>query len=127
MSVISVSLPEQAVSELDDIVRDGGFKGRSDAIRNSISLLSKDLQESKSIDGNINGVLVLIHEERHEQAFSKARHEFEEVIKTSIHNQLGNGKCLELFLLDGEAENVANLLKVMRKCGRADYLRLIKT
>ena len=85
------------------------------------------MDESKEIDGRVSGVLVLVHDEKYEQVFSKARHDFEDLIKTSIHNQLGGGKCLELFLLEGESEKVTELLKACRKSGRAEYLKLITT
>lgn len=127
MAVISVSVPRHALDELDRIVSEGGYKSRSDAVKYSIGLISKELEKTQDPDKRINGVLVLIHEERHEHAFSKARHDFEDLIKTSIHNQLGNEKCLELFILEGKYEEVANLMRACRKSGRAQYLRLITT
>jgi CopG family transcriptional regulator, nickel-responsive regulator len=125
MSVISVSLPDEAVGELDRIVRQGGFRGRSDAVRNAVKNLSSDFRKSAVKGGRVSGVLVLVHDERHEQAFTKARHDFEGLIKTSVHNQLGSGKCLELFILDGEPSKVSQLMKSCRKSGRAQYLKLV--
>jgi CopG family nickel-responsive transcriptional regulator len=127
MGIISVSLPEEAIKKLDKVVFLGGFKGRSDAVRSSLSLLARDFENTQDINGKINGVLVLVHDERYEHAFSEARHEFEGLIKTLIHNQLGGGKCLELFVLEGESEKVTELIKVCRKSGRAEYLKLITT
>lgn len=127
MTIISVSLPEEALRELDNTVATGGYKSRSDALRYSINLISKDLEKTKAADGKKTGVLVLIHDEKYENAFSKARHDFEDLIKTSIHNQLGEGKCLELFILEGDCEKVTELMKVCRKSGRAEYLKLITT
>ncbi|MBD3260383.1 MAG: hypothetical protein GF334_01675 [Candidatus Altiarchaeales archaeon] len=127
MAIISVSLPQETLEELDKTVLIGGYKSRSDALRYSINLISKDLEKTETADNKITGVLVLMHEEKHEHAFSKARHDFEELIKTSIHNQLGGGKCLELFILEGEAKKVSELMKACRKSGRAQYLKLITT
>lgn len=127
MSIISISLPEETIKELDRIVTQGGFKGRSDAVRNSINLTLRDLEKTHEINGKITGVLILVHDEKHEHAFSKARHDFEDLIKTLIHNQLGNNKCLELFILEGESKKVNELIKTCRKSGRAEYLKLITT
>lgn len=127
MAIISVSLPKEALDELDKTVSSGGYKSRSDALRYSINLISKDLEKTEAVNGKINGVLVLMHEEKYEHAFSKARHDFEDLIKTSIHNQLGKGKCLEMFILEGNSEKVTELMKACRKSGRAEYLKLITT
>jgi len=127
MAIISVSLPKEAVDKLDEIVTTGGYKSRSDALRYSINLISKDLEKTDEMKGKLTGVLVLIHEEEYEHAFSKARHDFENLIKTSIHNQLGGGKCLELFILEGNSKKVSELMKTCRKSGRAEYLKLITT
>jgi CopG family nickel-responsive transcriptional regulator len=127
MAIISVSLTKEALEELDKTVSLGGYKSRSDALRYSINLISKDLEKTGTIKGKISGILVLMHEEKYEHAFSKARHDFEDLIKTSIHNQLGEGKCLEIFILEGKSEKVAELMKACRKSGRAEYLKLITT
>jgi CopG family nickel-responsive transcriptional regulator len=127
MAIISISLPKEALDELDKTVAVGGYKSRSDALRYSINLISKDLEKTETVNGKITGVLVLMHEEKYEHAFSKARHDFEGLIKTSIHNQLGGEKCLELFILEGTSEKVTELMKACRKSGRAEYLKLITT
>ncbi len=126
MAIISVSLKDETVRELDRLVASGGYKGRSDAVKSAVQLLSRETGRDKA-SGKVSGILILIHDERHESAFSDARHEFEGLIKTLIHNQLGEGKCLELFILEGEHEKVEELIKACRKSGRADYLKLITT
>jgi CopG family transcriptional regulator, nickel-responsive regulator len=89
--------------------------------------LSKETRYERGMHDRVSGILVLMHDERHEHSFSKARHDFEELIKTSIHNQLGEGKCLEIFILEGEAAKVSELMKTCRKSGHAEYLKLITT
>ncbi|MFH0861811.1 MAG: CopG family ribbon-helix-helix protein [Candidatus Altiarchaeota archaeon] len=125
MTVISVSLPEETIREIDRMVGSGGYKGRSDAVKSSVHYLSKELNLLEKSEGRVSGILVLIHDEKHENAFSKARHEFEGLIKTLIHNQVGGGKCLELFILEGESAKVGELIRACRRSGRAEYLKLI--
>ena len=127
MGIISISVKDQTQKELDKIIQEGGFKGRSDAFRAAINLLSREQIQQKKLTGTVSGVLIVIHDEKHESDFSHARHQFEKVIKTSIHNQLGDEKCLELFILEGKANEVKTLMKECRKSGRAEYLKLITT
>jgi CopG family transcriptional regulator, nickel-responsive regulator len=127
MAIISVSLKNETIGELDRLVNIGGYKGRSDAVKTAVHLLSREIAEQNKTDGKVSGILILVHDEKHEAAFSNARHQFEDLIKTLIHNQLGHGKCLELFLLEGEYAQVEDLIKACRKSGRAEYLKLITT
>ena len=127
MAIISVSLKNETIAELDKLINTGGYKSRSDAVKTAVHLLSREIDEQNRADGKVSGILILIHDERHEAAFSNARHQFEDLIKTLIHNQLGAGKCLELFLLEGRSEEVKELIKACRKSGRAEYLKLITT
>ncbi|MFZ2455113.1 MAG: CopG family ribbon-helix-helix protein [Candidatus Altiarchaeia archaeon] len=126
MSVISVSLTEETIEELDKIVGSGGYRGRSDAVNAAINLLSRETDQYPK-EGKMSGILILIHNEKYEAAFSEARHKFEGLIKTMVHNQIGRRKCLELFILEGECKEVEALIKACRKSGRADYLKLITT
>ncbi|MCX6694875.1 MAG: ribbon-helix-helix domain-containing protein, partial [Candidatus Altiarchaeota archaeon] len=66
MSVISVSLGVGDERELDKLVEQGGFKGRSDAVRTAIKLLSREHRQHKELSGKMAGALVLIHDEKHE-------------------------------------------------------------
>ena len=127
MAIISVSLKNETIRELDNLVEFGGCKGRSDAVKMAVHMLSKEVDEQKRINGKVSGILVLIHDEKHEQAFSKARHEFDDIIKTLIHNQVGEGKCLELFVIEGKYGKINELIKACRQSGRAEYLKLITT
>ncbi len=127
MGIISISADERTLKGLEDAIKDGGYKGRSDAFRAALNLLIAEQNQQTQIKGMIKGILIVIHAEKHEADFSHARHQFEKLIKTSIHNQLGDEKCLELFILEGPAEEVKTLLKTCRKSGRAEYLKLITT
>jgi CopG family nickel-responsive transcriptional regulator len=126
MTIISVSLKDETIRELDRLVDAGGYKGRSDAVKTAVHLLAKETATQQK-EGKISGILILIHDEKYEAAFSAARHRFEDLIKTMIHNQLGSGKCLELFILEGDFRQVDELIFACRKSGRAEYLKLITT
>jgi CopG family nickel-responsive transcriptional regulator len=125
MAIISLSLPTNMLDEVDKLAREGGYKGRSDAIRDGIMQLSRDLAQGRGIKGRVSGALLLAHDEDDEEAFSEARHKFESLIKTSIHNQLPGDKCLEVFILEGDANDVQELVKACRRSGKARQLKLV--
>ncbi|VVB53914.1 Putative nickel-responsive regulator [uncultured archaeon] len=125
MTIVSLSLPENQLMELDAIARKGGYGGRSDALRAAVKLLSKEHSKEKSIKGRVSGALLLLHDEKDEAAFTEARHRYEGLIKTLVHNQLGNDKCLEVFIFEGDAADVQDLIKALRKSGKAEDIKLV--
>jgi len=125
MAIISVSLPEGQLEELDKAVKELGYKGRSDAVRNALKMLISEGRKQKTA-GRMSGAMLLVHDEEDEEAFSEARHRFEGLIKTQVHNQLGNGKCLEVFVLEGESEDVDELARICRRSGKAHYLKIVR-
>jgi CopG family transcriptional regulator, nickel-responsive regulator len=125
MAIISISLSEQLLQEIDQLKDETGFSGRSDVIRASARLLISDNQDKKNLEGNINSILILIHKQESEDKVTEIKHDFEDIIETQIHNHLKEDKCLELFILEGDAKRMHTLTKMFQTTRKIDYVRLI--
>lgn len=123
--IISISLNEELLKEIDDIQKSVGFSGRSETIRSGIRLLLDDLKEKEKLKGHAECVLILAHDRKFEDAFTKAKHDYEDTITTQIHSNFCNNKCLEVFVLHGTAENIKKLFSDIRKNKRTEYVKLI--
>ena len=60
MGIISVSLNDEYTDALDTIQEAYGLKGRSEAIRMSIIAAMDDIKELDSLDGVVEGVLIIV-------------------------------------------------------------------
>ena len=125
MAIISISLSEQLLQEIDQLKDETGFSGRSDVIRASARMLIADNQEKKNLEGNINSILILIHKQKSEDKVTEIKHDFEDIIETQIHSHLKEDKCLELFILEGDAKRMHTLTKMFQTTRKIDYVRLI--
>ncbi|ADZ09926.1 transcriptional regulator NikR, CopG family [Methanobacterium lacus] len=125
MTIISISLSEQLLQEIDQLKDETGFSGRSDVIRASARMLIADNQEKKNLEGNINSILILIHKQKSEDKVTEIKHDFEDIIETQIHSHLKEDKCLELFILEGDAKRMHTLTKMFQTTRKIDYVRLI--
>jgi len=125
MAIISISLSEQLLQEIDQLKDETGFSGRSDVIRASARMLIADNQDKKNLEGNINSILILIHKQESEDKVTEIKHDFEDIIETQIHSHLKEDKCLELFILEGDAERMHTLTKMFQTTRKIDYVRLI--
>jgi CopG family nickel-responsive transcriptional regulator len=125
MAIISISLSEQLLQEIDQLKDETGFSGRSDVIRASARMLIADNQDKKHLEGNINSILILIHKQESEDKVTEIKHDFEDIIETQIHSHLKEDKCLELFILEGDAKRMHTLTKMFQTTRKIDYVRLI--
>jgi CopG family nickel-responsive transcriptional regulator len=124
MAIISLSLNETMLRELDSVQKAKGFSGRSEVIRAAIRMLLGEFKE-ESLTGRVRGVLLLIHEHEAESLVTNVKHNFLDIIHTQLHNRFKEGKCLELFLLEGEAERVREMTRTFQKADSIELTRLV--
>ena len=125
MTIISISLSEKLLEEIDQLKDELGFSGRSEVIRTSTRMLIADNQEKKALKGILNSVLILIHDQKAEDKVTEIKHDFEDVIKTQIHSHLKDDKCLEIFIMEGDAQRMNTLRKLFQASRKMDYVKMI--
>lgn len=124
MAIISLSLNETMLKELDRVQKAMGFSGRSELIRAAIRMLLAEFKE-ESLTGRVGGILLLIHGHEAESLVTNVKHNFLDIIHTQLHNRFKEGKCLELFLLEGEADRVREMTRTFQKADSIELTRLI--
>ncbi|RZN34984.1 MAG: CopG family ribbon-helix-helix protein [Methanophagales archaeon ANME-1-THS] len=125
MTIISVSVNKGLLEELDKLQKELGFSGRSDVMRTGARMLIADCKEKERLAGTLNCVLLLIHAPKVEDAVTAGKHGFEDIITTQIHNHLREDKCLEVFVLEGDATRIKELVRIFQATGKMDYVKLI--
>jgi len=125
MPIISLSLNENILEEINKIQENYGYSGRSEVIRAGLRLLISDSKNSEKIVGDINSILILIHNHDDENIVSEIKHKFEQVTKTQIHSHLRKNKCLEIFVLEGESEKIKEMIRLFQTSKKMDLIKLI--
>ncbi len=125
MAIVSISLNDKILQEIDQLKESAGYSGRSDVIRAAVRSLVTEAKEREKLKGKLDGVLLVIHEDRHTEDVSSIRHNFERIIKTHIHNQLENHKCLEIFVVSGNAPDVIQLEEALRTNRKLGFVKLL--
>lgn len=123
--IISISLNEEILREIDKIQKELGFSGRSEVIRAGVRMLIADSKEKEKLYGRMNSILLLIHNQKAEDTVTEIKHRFENITKTQIHSHLKENKCLEIFILNGEADKIKELVKLFQTSGKMEYIKLI--
>ena len=125
MTIISISINEKILKELDRLKDQLGFSGRSEVIRAAARTLLAENREKEALSGSLNSMIAVIHSKEAEGVVTEIKHEFEDIINTQIHNNLKGGKCLEIFILEGNAARVKQLIKLFQANRKIEYAKLI--
>lgn len=111
MPVISVSINEKLVKKLDTLKEDLGYSGRSEIIRSSIRTFIEQKTEIEDLEGKSNCLISVTHEEGELESISEIQHKYQEIIKTQIHDHLENHQCIQIYLVEGQADKIRELWK----------------
>jgi len=125
MVIVSISLNDTILKEIDRIQNALGYSGRSEVIRAGARLLISESKEKERLTGNINSILLLIHSQEAENVVLEIKHKFENVTKTQIHSHLREDKCLEIFVLDGDADRIKEMIRLFQTSRKMEYVKLI--
>ncbi|HEU5119350.1 MAG TPA: CopG family ribbon-helix-helix protein [Candidatus Nitrosocosmicus sp.] len=127
MPIISISLNENIIQELDKLQKFLGFSGRSEIVRASVRNLLLEEKRIDELSGVLHSVLLVIHDEKSDQEISEIRHGFDKIINTHIHNKIDKDRCLEIFVLYGDAKEIKNITKKFQGNRKMDQVRLVVT
>ena len=125
MPIVSISLNNEILSELDKLQSSMGFSGRSEAIRAGIRAFVSEEKQKADLAGNIHAILLVIHNDEFDHIVSGITHNFEDLITTHLHSKIEKEKCMELFLIDGDAEKVSTITKDFQTNKNMDTVKLV--
>jgi len=108
MSVISVSLPESLLDDVDAFADEAGFSGRSEVVRTALRGLLSEQKRLNELDGVIDAVVMVTHHHDGTEVVDAVQHAFQDLITTQMHNHLDDA-CIELLVLHGPADKIRDL------------------
>jgi len=125
MVIMSVSLDEGLLKEIDFLQSQSGNVGRSELVRLGIRKLISEKKDLAALKGKIDCVLLVLHSHSSTPEVSKIRHSHEALIQTQLHNHVGNEKCLEIIVASGDGSKVRRMVDDFEACKKVDYVKLV--
>ncbi len=125
MTVISISLNEDIIREVNKLQQNLGFSGRSEIVRAGLRNMVADHKEIEELIGDIPALLLVVHDEENDGQVIQMRHDYEQVIKTHIHSKIDDERCVEVFLLKGNATLIKEMTKKFQTNKKLDHVKLI--
>ena len=125
MPIVSISLNDEILKQIDNLQSTMGFSGRSDAIRAGIRSFVSEEKQKEDLSGIINAILLVVHNDEYDDEVTGIKHSFEDLITMHLHNKIDEEKCMELFILKGESETVTEITKNFQINKKMDTIKLV--
>lgn len=127
MTVISVSLTQKNVEDLDRLQKQLGLAGRSEAIRVCLRSAETEIRERDQLTGDLEGILVAVHKVEEGHGLEEARHKYQRNITTQVHSHLKSGKCLDVFLIGGDSKVVKEMIADFQRDSALEYIKFVRS
>ncbi|HZI71017.1 MAG TPA: CopG family ribbon-helix-helix protein [Nitrososphaeraceae archaeon] len=124
---MSISLNKNILAQMDKIRKSRGFSGRSEIVRAGIRALLSEERERNNITGFIHALFLAMHDEKSDEQVTELRHAFDKLITTHLHNKVDTDRCLEIFLLRGNANDITDMAKRFQANKNMHNVKLIVT
>src|SRR2546426_8314127 len=125
MPIISISLNDEILSEIDKLQKSMGFSGRSEIIRAGLRTLISEEKQRSNLSGLIHAILMVVHDEESEQIVTGIKHNHEDLIGTHLHSKIDGNRCMELFLLHGDADKISVMTKDFQTNRKMQNVKLV--
>lgn len=126
MGIVSISLNDDNLAALDRIQKAYGLSGRSEAVRASINAALADIRETEDLEGNVEGVMIIVRRNHDDPWMIRLQAKYESNIKTQLHSHLKNHKCLEVMVMSATASELTDMVRDIQSEGKADYVRFVR-
>jgi len=109
MSIMSVSLPDPLVQQMDTLTKERGFAGRSDFVRAAVREFVQQLVSDPMRSGRRSATITLLYPEALERRVAEVAHDQSKVITSMMHANAGRGRCVTVYIVEGDAEAIQRL------------------
>jgi len=115
LTIVSVSIPEKLLEELDNSIKERGFASRSETIRHALRSFMAGYRSLEKLEGEIVATITVIYGKaaKNNQMLS-AQHEYGNIISTFLHSHVDENNCLEVMVVRGDAGTIRRLVDAMK-------------
>jgi CopG family transcriptional regulator, nickel-responsive regulator len=111
MSIISLSLPNELLEQLDTILGEDRNANRSEVVRQAVRLYLTLYNELGKINGNVIATITVLYDKAEEnKELFRIQHEFDDMITAYLHAHLSETSCLEVMVVKGASERLRSLI-----------------
>ena len=115
MSTVTVSMPSALLAEIDTIVDDHDYSGRSEVVRNASRTLIQEFRTRKLEGRPLASVVTVLYPYNSgdiEAGLHDIRHDHSALIASNTHNCLGDDQgCIETFVVECKLAELSTFVR----------------
>lgn len=124
MGIISISISDELVDELDRIRMAMGA-GRSEVVRAGIRQVAQEEKQRLEMGTQESAVLMVTHADKHDDEVAGIKHDHEDLIRTHMHNKIDGERCVEVFVMNGSGEDIRAMTNGFLANRKMDNVKLV--
>jgi|SRR5919109_4267097 CopG family nickel-responsive transcriptional regulator len=123
MAVLSASLPDELVQELDSAIAKGDYRGRSEFLRAAIRTHLQDKHPPRG--HHVHGSLTITYPHGKEARMSEVRHAFHDVVLSLMHTHCEPETCMDVMIVGGAPQRIEALRDAFERTREVNRSRLV--
>lgn len=127
---ISMSLPKKLLAEFDEVLHDRGYNSRSKGIRDALKDYIVRYKWMKDMEGEKVRIVAVIYEHTYTgvmEDLTTIQHQFRKYINVNMHIHMNDNKCLEVIVVNGDAQPIRNLTESIMRLNGVEHVKLTTT
>lgn len=123
MAILSASVPDDLLAEMDAAIAGAGYKGRSEFVRAAVRdhLLARPKLAGKHLHGSIT----ILYPHDKEAKVSDVRHAFHDVVLSLMHTHCEAETCMDVLIVGGPPARVQALADTFERMREVRRTRLV--
>jgi CopG family nickel-responsive transcriptional regulator len=115
LTVVSFSIPDVLLDQVDAKIKERGFVGRSEIVRQALRLFLTEDVKIEELEGETVATITIIYKERADRRrILDAQHGYSGLVSTFLHAHIHEGFCLEVIILKGQALTIRKFVGNLR-------------
>ncbi|HET6399518.1 MAG TPA: nickel-responsive transcriptional regulator NikR [Candidatus Thermoplasmatota archaeon] len=123
MPVVSISIPDDLLADMDAAIASGGYKGRSEFLRAAVR---DHLQAREQPSGrHVHGSITILYPHDKEARVSEVRHHHHDVVLSLMHTHCEAETCMDVLIVGGPPARVLALRDDLERMRDVKRCRLV--
>ncbi len=123
MSVVSVSLPDDVIEDMDKAIAADDYQGRSQYVRAAVRHYLQD--RARPVGTHIHGSITIVYAHGKEARISDVQHAFHDVVLSMMHTHCEPELCMDVLIVGGPAKRITELTETLERMRDVERCRLV--
>jgi CopG family nickel-responsive transcriptional regulator len=115
MGIVSFSIPQELLEEVDNYVREQGFANRSEILRQALRAFMSEGRKLGENQEEILAVITVIYRRGARTGkTTDIQHGYSDILLTFLHTHIEKGNCIEIIVAKGDSKTMKEFIAALK-------------